>query len=82
MHVASVNTPLNPIARRWQLSQIVPDCSVLLVGLHFGVADPHGERLNMAASEFVINVTRQTFQTDVVQKSMEVPVVIDSGALV
>jgi putative thioredoxin len=50
------------------------------MGVHFGSADPQGECLNMAASAFVINVTRETFQKDVVQKSMEVPVVIDFWA--
>lgn len=34
----------------------------------------------MSASPFVINVTRATFQQDIVQKSMEVPVVIDFWA--
>ena len=33
-----------------------------------------------AASSFVINVTMATFQNDVVQKSMETPVVIDFWA--
>ena len=34
----------------------------------------------MSASPFVINVTRATFQQDIVQKSMELPVVIDFWA--
>lgn len=34
----------------------------------------------MSDSPFVVNVTRATFQTDVVEKSMEVPVVIDFWA--
>ncbi|MEI8018236.1 MAG: tetratricopeptide repeat protein [Schlesneria sp.] len=34
----------------------------------------------MSASPYVINVTRATFQQDVVQKSMELPVVIDFWA--
>jgi putative thioredoxin len=34
----------------------------------------------MAASAFVINVTRETFQKEIVEKSMEVPVVIDFWA--
>lgn len=34
----------------------------------------------MSASPYVVNVTRETFQQDIVQKSMEVPVVIDFWA--
>ena len=42
--------------------------------------EPSNRKLAMSASPFVINVTKATFEQDVVQKSMELPVVIDFWA--